>query len=220
MAVCLPGVSTNQVVIRPNAKEFPKVTKGNRSVGLKAKVAVVMSRSQVTAFTENTGESDPETEKPLTLQELKPHKFIMFIQRPVMLPTWGRRCFRPPQSPAWEHLVLPFGLSCQLCERCPTGWRLLGQMMWSKEVREENIASSGTTNNFPLWLLLFHLLFLECPVKGISKLILEYKHQTPFPHFTSAALTFLYVVSPVVVSTPRCPMVFFILWVVPDEPGI
>lgn len=46
------GVSTNQVVIRPNAKQFPKVTKGDRSISLEAKVAVVMSGSQVTAFTE------------------------------------------------------------------------------------------------------------------------------------------------------------------------
>lgn len=48
------GVNTDHVVIWPDAKEFPEVSKGNRSVGLKAKVTVVMSRSQVTAFTENT----------------------------------------------------------------------------------------------------------------------------------------------------------------------
>lgn len=42
---------TDQVVIWPNAKQFSEVTKGNRSVGLKAKVTVVMSRCQVTAFT-------------------------------------------------------------------------------------------------------------------------------------------------------------------------
>ena len=46
------GVSTDQIVIRPNAKQFSEVPKGNRSVGLKAKVTVVMSGCQVTAFTE------------------------------------------------------------------------------------------------------------------------------------------------------------------------
>ena len=56
----MSGVSTNQVVIWPNAKQFPEVTKGNRSVGLKAKVTVVMSRSQVTAFTENMRERGRE----------------------------------------------------------------------------------------------------------------------------------------------------------------
>lgn len=48
------SVCTDQVVIWSNAKKFSEVAKGNRSIGLKAKVAVVMSRSQVTAFTENT----------------------------------------------------------------------------------------------------------------------------------------------------------------------
>ena len=57
------GVSTNQVVIWPNAKQFPEVTKGNRSVGLKAKVTVVMSRSQVTAFTENMRDRGGERER-------------------------------------------------------------------------------------------------------------------------------------------------------------
>lgn len=47
------SVGTNQVVIGPNAKELSKVTKGDRSIGLKAKVTVVVGRSQVTAFTEN-----------------------------------------------------------------------------------------------------------------------------------------------------------------------
>lgn len=46
-------LSTNQVVIRPNAKEFSEVTKGDRSVGLKAEVTVVVGRRQVTALTEN-----------------------------------------------------------------------------------------------------------------------------------------------------------------------
>lgn len=55
--MCVSGPSTNQVVIWSNTKEFPEVTEGNRSVGLKAKVTVVMSRSQVTAFTENMRES-------------------------------------------------------------------------------------------------------------------------------------------------------------------
>lgn len=48
------SVSTDQIVIWPNPKQFSEVTKGNRSIGLKAKVTVVMSRCQVTAFTENT----------------------------------------------------------------------------------------------------------------------------------------------------------------------
>lgn len=47
------SVSTNQVVIRSNAKEFSEVTKGDRSIGLKAEVTVVVGRSQVTAFTGN-----------------------------------------------------------------------------------------------------------------------------------------------------------------------
>lgn len=46
------SVSANQVVIRSNAKEFSEITKGDRSIGLKAEVAVVVGRSQVTAFTE------------------------------------------------------------------------------------------------------------------------------------------------------------------------
>ena len=53
MEVCVCA-STDQVVIWSNAKEFPEIAKGNWSIGLKAKVTVVMSRSQVTAFTENT----------------------------------------------------------------------------------------------------------------------------------------------------------------------
>lgn len=47
------SVNTNQVVIRSNAKELSEVTKGDRSIGLKAEVTVVVGRSQVTAFTEN-----------------------------------------------------------------------------------------------------------------------------------------------------------------------
>lgn len=47
------SVSTNQVVIGSNAKEFSEITKGDRSIGLKAEVTVVVGRSQVTAFTEN-----------------------------------------------------------------------------------------------------------------------------------------------------------------------
>ena len=46
------GLSTDQVVIWPNTKQLSEVTEGNWSVGLKTKVTVVMSRSQVTAFTE------------------------------------------------------------------------------------------------------------------------------------------------------------------------
>lgn len=45
-------MSTNQVVIRTNAKQFPKVTEGDGGVGLEAKIAAVMSRSQVAAFSE------------------------------------------------------------------------------------------------------------------------------------------------------------------------
>lgn len=47
------SINTNQVVIRSNAKELSEVTKGDRSIGLKAEVTVVVGRSQVTAFTEN-----------------------------------------------------------------------------------------------------------------------------------------------------------------------
>lgn len=47
------SVSTNQVVIGSNAKEFSEVPKGNRSIGLKAEVTVVVGRSQVTALTES-----------------------------------------------------------------------------------------------------------------------------------------------------------------------
>lgn len=47
------SVSTNQVVIRSNAKEFSEVTKSDRRIGLKAEVTVVVGRSQVTAFTGN-----------------------------------------------------------------------------------------------------------------------------------------------------------------------
>lgn len=47
------SVGTNQVVIGSDAKEFSEVTKGDRSVGLKAEVAVVVGRSQVAAFTAN-----------------------------------------------------------------------------------------------------------------------------------------------------------------------
>lgn len=56
------GTGTNQVVIWPDAKELPEVPKGNRSISLKAKVAVAMSRGQVTAFAENTGAKEPEME--------------------------------------------------------------------------------------------------------------------------------------------------------------
>ena len=48
------GVSTHQVVIWPDAKQFSEVTEGNRSIGLKTKVTVVMSGGQVAAFTGNT----------------------------------------------------------------------------------------------------------------------------------------------------------------------
>lgn len=47
------SVSTNQVVIGSNAKEFSEVTKSDRRIGLKAEVTVVVGRSQVTAFTGN-----------------------------------------------------------------------------------------------------------------------------------------------------------------------
>lgn len=45
-------MTTDQVVIGTNAKQFPKVTEGDGGVGLEAKIAVVMSWSQVAAFTE------------------------------------------------------------------------------------------------------------------------------------------------------------------------
>lgn len=48
------GVSTHQVVVWPDAKQFSEVTESNRSIGLKTKVTVVMSRGQVAAFTGNT----------------------------------------------------------------------------------------------------------------------------------------------------------------------
>lgn len=68
---CVLRLSTDQVVIWPNAKQFSEVTKGNRSIGLEAKVTVVMSRSQITAFTENTCEREREAIK---LHEIKNHK--------------------------------------------------------------------------------------------------------------------------------------------------
>lgn len=45
-------MTTDQVVIGTNAKQLPKVTEGDGGVGLESKIAVVMSRSQVAAFTE------------------------------------------------------------------------------------------------------------------------------------------------------------------------
>lgn len=48
-------MTTDQVVIRTNAKQFPKVTESDGGVGLEAKIAVVMSRSQVAPFTERQG---------------------------------------------------------------------------------------------------------------------------------------------------------------------
>lgn len=56
--------STDQIVIWPYPKQFSKVTKSNRSVGLEAKVAVVMSRCQVTAFTEKY-ETEQKTDRSL-----------------------------------------------------------------------------------------------------------------------------------------------------------
>lgn len=50
---------TDQVVVWSNTKQFSEVTKGDGGVGLKAEVTVVMSRSQVAAF---TGTNDNESE--------------------------------------------------------------------------------------------------------------------------------------------------------------
>lgn len=68
MAACVFGVSTNQVVIWPNTKQFSEVTEGDRSVGLKTKVTVVMSGSQVTAFTE-TNQREREKDHDENLHE-------------------------------------------------------------------------------------------------------------------------------------------------------
>jgi len=53
--------STDQVVVGPDAKQFSEVTEGDRRVGLKAKVTVVMSGGQVTAFTADTCDTDTNT---------------------------------------------------------------------------------------------------------------------------------------------------------------
>lgn len=57
---CMFSAGTDQVVVRPNAEQFSEVTKGNGSVSLKTEVTVVMSWSQVTAFTEI---NEKETER-------------------------------------------------------------------------------------------------------------------------------------------------------------
>lgn len=141
---------TNQVIIWPNTKEFPEVTESNRSIGLKAKVTVVMSRCQVAAFTENTQVKEAEREMPWNQ-----NPFIQNVySTSLLLPTWGRRCFRPPQNPAWEHPFLPFDLSCPLCEQCPAGWHLSERMTWSTGSEKRK-----TVNNIlSLWLPLFQSL--------------------------------------------------------------
>lgn len=48
VSVC---VSSNQIVVRPNAKEFSEITEGNGGVGLKPEVTMVMCWSQITSFT-------------------------------------------------------------------------------------------------------------------------------------------------------------------------
>lgn len=88
------GVSTNQVVIWSNTKQFSEVTEGNWSICLKTKVAVVMSRSQVTAFTE-THQKERDKDHHENLYESQT-QYIHSVR--TMLPTWGKRCFRPPQS--------------------------------------------------------------------------------------------------------------------------
>lgn len=50
MSKCI-GVLADQVVIRSNAEKFSEVTEGNGSVSLKAEVAMVVCRSQITALT-------------------------------------------------------------------------------------------------------------------------------------------------------------------------
>lgn len=98
------SVSTNQVVIRSNAKEFSEVTKGDRSIGLKAEVTVVVGRSQVTAFTGNK-----KTEKlwSKNVRHYWPslHSFYS-ITNPgkKMLSTTTKSCMRTSLSAFWLKL--------------------------------------------------------------------------------------------------------------------
>lgn len=82
--------STNQVVIGSNAKEFSEVTKGNGSISLKAEVTVVVGRSQVAAFTENTKERSSEVKISDTID----WAYTAFTP----LPTWGKRSFQLLQN--------------------------------------------------------------------------------------------------------------------------
>lgn len=47
---CVCG-SSNQIIVRSNAKEFSEITEGDGGVGLKPEVTVVMCWSQITSFT-------------------------------------------------------------------------------------------------------------------------------------------------------------------------
>lgn len=57
MNVCV-CVSANQIVIRSDAKEFSEVAEGDRGVGLKPEVTVMMSWSQITSFTVSGRQTD------------------------------------------------------------------------------------------------------------------------------------------------------------------
>lgn len=97
-------VGTNQVVIGPNAKEFSKVAKGDRSIGLKAEVTVVVGRSQVTAFTGND-----KTERPWSnnIRHYFPgSRGLYSITNPgkKMLSTTTKSCIRTSLSAFWLKL--------------------------------------------------------------------------------------------------------------------
>lgn len=85
------SVSTNQVVIGSNAKKFSEITKGDRSIGLKAEVTVVVGRSQVTTFTANKKNREAVKQKTSDIIDQTGTAF-------TPSPTRGRRCSQRPQN--------------------------------------------------------------------------------------------------------------------------
>lgn len=169
------GVSTDQVVIWPNAKELSEVTKGNRSVGLEAKITVVMSRSQITAFTENTQARD---RKAIKLHKIKKTQIrhVYSTTTPVtnlgkkMLSTTTKSCMRTSLSAFWLKL--------------PTVWVMPN---WMAPFRADDVvwrgkdSKHGNKQYFTPVMSAISLTILGRLARGIPKLILEYKHQTAFP---------------------------------------
>lgn len=94
MTVCVFSASTDQIVIWPNSKQFSEVTKGNRSVGLKAKVTVVMGGCQVTAFTENT-QDRARDRKLIKLHEIKHFKSLCLFSYNF--------CYQPGEEDTFNH---------------------------------------------------------------------------------------------------------------------